>query len=1304
MSQIDRLAIRGIRSFDPKEVNTIEFYSPLTLILGHNGAGKTTVIECLKYATTGDLPPNSKNGAFIHDPRLANETEVKAQIKLRFKNVNGKEMVCTRSMSLTCKKNALSMKTLESLLVTKNELDEKVSISSKCAELDVAIPEQLGVSKAILENVIFCHQEESFWPLSEPANLKKKFDDIFASTRYTKALENMKALRKDKQAQIKVDENELSHLKADKERADQVNRDIKEVEAKIGEATRRKTELESGEISTVMGQLRGLEKEQQEIQKLDAEIRQQEMKRDLVQVVIQELEGSIAIMHESDDVLANMLAQRQILVKKEQDELNTLEARSERVGFDLSVSDSQMGALLTSVGQLQAEQESFERQCSDRDQMMQDIARTCGYRGFQEGSALSDETVRRFSSLLEKDLNSAEVQLEQTKARLQMEEKQIMDRLQKAQSNVSSKEESRKNFKRQIESNRTKVMEFNRSIQSSQVDSISIDDQKAKVSEEEQWLETSRRVFLPADAEAKIKAKNHELQAAEMALDSLGEEMSKISLNAEARAKLVLKLTEKKRKEDSFKNGFENFSISFEKTLNKPPLIDSMVGIIHLELRNKESSLQSCSSNLEEKKLLLSSLDAKISMSKTALYNKTKESEAKIKQIEAVCKFSEFEAAMKEVDEIYAKDSNTFETIESAVQMFKKFLKIFEKERCCPLCHRGFSDLQDEDKFKNKLQSSIDYKIPNVSQLKEELEEKKNTRNLFQDLNAVWLDAIRLKDEEIPELRGKISGFEKERDEVSGQIDDYEMDLVALKAEVAHMSELKSRADDLIRQSQEISMLNSEIRPLESEMSFSGNVRTVQEVQKDLDEGQLKMKTLRRELEKLTSDLRSKQREIQMHENHLLEAKNLLQQYNFKLQERERLQATVVELRNEEEKIKRDIEVTDSVITEMQGIVREIMEELEKHRTESVEVEKKAYKIVEQYRAHSQRFSSLQKNISRYLDDGGPKKVGEASKSLETLREKSRGLQREAKEVAERIAAIQKSHSEALVLQRQMSDNLKLRENKCTLVEVQRGIARIKGELAKKDTSSISAQRRRLTTKYEGYCDELASLNGELKQMEEQQRRLQRDLIKDYKDIDERHKLQVIKLKTEILANQDLEKYSKALENAIMKYHSMKMDEINKIIRELWVNTYKGNDIETIEVRSDNEGTTRAGRSYNYRVVMIKDNAELDMRGRCSAGQKVLTSLIIRLALAETFCLNCGILALDEPTTSLDSENIESLAESLVEIIKMRRAQKNFQLIIITHDENFMNLLGQTEFADYYWRVSKDRNQHSVIERQKISG
>lgn len=42
--------------------------------------------------------------------------------------------------------------------------------------------------------------------------------------------------------------------------------------------------------------------------------------------------------------------------------------------------------------------------------------------------------------------------------------------------------------------------------------------------------------------------------------------------------------------------------------------------------------------------------------------------------------------------------------------------------------------------------------------------------------------------------------------------------------------------------------------------------------------------------------------------------------------------------------------------------------------------------------------------------------------------------------------------------------------------------------------------------------------------------------------------------------------------------------------------------IET-QIKADQEGA--AGRSYNYRVVMHTGGAELDMRGRCSAGQKV---------------------------------------------------------------------------------------------------
>jgi DNA repair protein RAD50 len=49
MSRIEKLAIRGIRSFDPQEEIKIEFFQPLTLIQGHNGSGKTVTINNLDH-------------------------------------------------------------------------------------------------------------------------------------------------------------------------------------------------------------------------------------------------------------------------------------------------------------------------------------------------------------------------------------------------------------------------------------------------------------------------------------------------------------------------------------------------------------------------------------------------------------------------------------------------------------------------------------------------------------------------------------------------------------------------------------------------------------------------------------------------------------------------------------------------------------------------------------------------------------------------------------------------------------------------------------------------------------------------------------------------------------------------------------------------------------------------------------------------------------------------------------------------------------------------------------------------------
>ncbi|KAG9882517.1 hypothetical protein KCU94_g19302, partial [Aureobasidium melanogenum] len=222
-SKIDKLSILGVRSFDNGRSETIQFFAPLTLIVGHNGSGKTTIIECLKYATTGDQPPNSKGGAFIHDPKLCGEKEVLAQVKMSFLATTGAKMVSTRSLQLTVKKASRSVKSLEGQLLMIKE-GERTSISSRVAELDQLMPQYLGVSKAVLDSVIFCHQDESLWPLSEPSKLKDRFDAIFEAMKYTKAIDNIKIMKKKQTEELAKYKIIEQHAKEDKDKGEKAEK------------------------------------------------------------------------------------------------------------------------------------------------------------------------------------------------------------------------------------------------------------------------------------------------------------------------------------------------------------------------------------------------------------------------------------------------------------------------------------------------------------------------------------------------------------------------------------------------------------------------------------------------------------------------------------------------------------------------------------------------------------------------------------------------------------------------------------------------------------------------------------------------------------------------------------------------------------------------------------------------------------------------------------------------------------------------------------------------------------------------
>jgi len=65
MSHLKKLAIRGIRSFSPNDEEIIEFISPLTLILGQNGCGKTVFFLACPYIL--DCYRSIKSNVFWHN-------------------------------------------------------------------------------------------------------------------------------------------------------------------------------------------------------------------------------------------------------------------------------------------------------------------------------------------------------------------------------------------------------------------------------------------------------------------------------------------------------------------------------------------------------------------------------------------------------------------------------------------------------------------------------------------------------------------------------------------------------------------------------------------------------------------------------------------------------------------------------------------------------------------------------------------------------------------------------------------------------------------------------------------------------------------------------------------------------------------------------------------------------------------------------------------------------------------------------------------------------------------------------------
>ncbi|KAG4428567.1 hypothetical protein IFR05_015951 [Cadophora sp. M221] len=1306
-ASITKLDIRGVRSFDHMDHQTIQFHAPLTLIVGINGSGKTSIIECLKYATTGILPPNSKNGAFIHDPKLSGVKEVMAQVKLGFHNASQAKLVVNRSLSLTVAKASVKQKTLECNLLIKARNGERTSISTKVSELDKIVPQHLGVSPAILEAVIFCHQDESLWPMSEPSKLKVRFDEIFEAQKYTKAIENIikiGKLQKIELGKLKIHENNFKDLKDKAERVKQKSYDLQaEIDAlEIKQQSLKVEIIEAEKLSAEKHRLKA------EAHGLASKLEQKRNHAEFLESSLESLRTNLVELKESDEWLESTLSQYEERMAQYREQENSYVEQYQQLLDDAKSCQGRISQKEIEQGQHQATKKTFEENLVQRVNLIQETAREYSLRGYD--GDLDDSQISDFLQRVDKLARDKGRELDSVK-------KATTDELRQTQSTLTQLDNRKATLNQQKVTASQAITVNDKKVRSRQAEMTSVhmdEGAKAKLDaalgDAEERLTKANSDWDAASWDQNLKVEKANLKELEHEAIRLGEELFQINKLAKDRAALEYAKKEAKSASKSLETMMSTHKDQLNDLIGGNWTPDNLLEEYEAVLEQRTRTLKDLKSQQDSAVQQLTQTEFELKTARSTVTKKKAElqkNQTKVlasitdDQFNPITSLEQFKEEYEALKKEYADHKNGLAGTSALLSMYTQFLTSVNSKDCCQLCERAFTDQKQRLHAAAKLEKLVAKQ--DEADKKKDLEEVEGLFKTAEAARPLYDVCMKLRDIEIPSLEKEIKRLEAEktsRVSTTERQDRLFNDEESAKRDVEAQSKT---VNDIASYNRDVSKHEKEITRLASQETFSSTM-SIEEIREKSDACNGKIRTLKSKTEKMDADKESARVEIVTLEKQVGNFSQQLASAKHLLEKKQTLAVAIEELRDSNNQQRAVISKADS---ELESLEPQFAKANAQHEDVQRRGNAKAKEVQVDKDNLSQtvnRFKLVKDAIDSYIENDGPGKIEACERSIKLLKKELDRNEKETIQVTKKSNDLKTQLADGDNTKRSIQDNIRFRKSLRDLETVNDDIAELETHNATDDYQRYLREATAADKRLAKLTAERGPIIGSMHAKDEDLGKIMTEWEIDYKDAAANYRKAHVEVETTKAAIDDMQKCSKALDNAIMQFHSVKMEEINSIAAELWQKTYQGTDVDTIMIKSENDNPSASTRrNFNYRVVMVKQEAEMDMRGRCSAGQKVLACIIIRLALAECFGANCGVIALDEPTTNLDQDNIKALAQSLHLIIESRRHQPNFQLIIITHDEEFLKEMKCSDFTETYYRVSRNAAQKSEIERQSLT-
>lgn len=1211
-------------------------------------------------------------------------------------------------------------------MLMNNERGERITKTFRCADLDSEIPILMGVSKAILHNVVFCHQEESNWPLGDSSTLKKKFDEIFSATRYTKALDILKKQRNELLQEIKVLKERLSHSQT-------IQNNYKRVEEDI--------EFTNTRISAT----------ENEIEEYERSLKQHE-KEKLIK------EETLKVLREKSIEMERYRAQRVELTKKSEEYQKNIDIllcdTLENIHKMLYEYDQQVEKSKEEVSRLQMEVESLEQDRNMYNKKHQDLIQKRILGESMEQATIDfvaqlKEGISEFNAVIQTETNLkidlTNLKIDITRVDIDLTNcddivgtcHSILNQMEEEyRLSVASNEKLIEEKKRILDEMKMKLHKFKtdfnihrndrdkakedkisleKELQVACESLVKVDDLKLRLTQDQQKLQVHLSQFDEEMVTQQIKVLTEDRDACSKRIEETSEKIQTSTNIVLIRSKydqLQNALQDKQDKYRSLINDhaslFKQYMIDIDSTGPE----ECMKMTEHLLTSTSERECASKNS-LDSILSKVNNIEGQISLTLENVEQMKEKLQSLMLNTKMSIRDGDPSVLLSKLNDEIGQLSNDIASLNAAKKVYSDMEVEAEVKKCCPLCDRN---LETMDSLRSKIEHLIQ-NIPQTLVLKEaELDEKRDIKKHLESAQDVFREYVQYDKTEIPQAEKKIIELEKRKANLKIKVDKYEKDLVDEQSQKEEIQVLNKVCHALCNLADEIKLIQSQRSVEEDKLLKLGNVTPIDA--KELEHMQHSLVDMKSRHEELNEALHHIQKESQEQKNTISTLERSIALLEKDISISSTLESSMSSLRAKIDLKHAQIEKLEALILEREALLDTLSVEIENTMKEESSVktsmkldEDEKRKHLDAVRTKFMRIKDMVQRLQSHMQKVQlnslvhiNKEISQLETDMDRLDHDISDKMRQSQEIKQRIAS---SASE----KRNIEDNIKYCTCKQEITFIDNNMANIEQFLVAHYSTqdiqmSISPVLRdaeileQLMNDIKTRCSQLqGSKMAYLEDLENKRKQLRS--LSSSGDVNEKYRESFINLKTAETACLDIERYYKALDKALMKYHSQKMGDINTIIKELWQNTYKGKDIDTIEIKSEFDASSKR-QSYNYRVVMIKGDSELDMKGRCSTGQKVLASLVIRLALAETFCINCGILALDEPTTNLDRANVESLASSLVSIIESRRKQDNFQLIVITHDEEFVQNLGRSDYCDYYWRVSKNSQQHSTIVKKQI--